>query len=51
VYVRNPDGSFGREHVTLGGRTDDHYEVSSGLAAGNQIVTDGGLFVQFMQNQ
>jgi cobalt-zinc-cadmium efflux system membrane fusion protein len=51
VYPQNPDGSFGREHVTLGVRTDDRYEIPSGLAAGNQIVTDGGLFVQFMQNQ
>jgi cobalt-zinc-cadmium efflux system membrane fusion protein len=51
VYLQNPDGSFGREHVTLGVRTDDRYEIPSGLAAGNQIVTDGGLFVQFMQNQ
>jgi membrane fusion protein, heavy metal efflux system len=37
--------------VTLGVRTEDRYEIPAGLQAGNQIVTDGGLFVQFMQTQ
>ena len=29
----------------------DQYEVSDGLEPGDRIVVDGGLFVQFMQNQ
>jgi membrane fusion protein, heavy metal efflux system len=37
--------------VTLGPRNGDRYEVSDGLKPGDQIVVDGGLFVQFMQNQ
>jgi cobalt-zinc-cadmium efflux system membrane fusion protein len=51
VYVRQADDSFARRHVTLGVRTGDRYEISSGLAPRDQIVTDGGLFLQFMQNQ
>jgi len=51
VYVVQPDGSFARRHVTLGYRTGDQFDISDGLQTGDQIVTDGGLFVQFMQNQ
>jgi cobalt-zinc-cadmium efflux system membrane fusion protein len=51
VYAAQRDGSFARQHVTLGYRTGDHYLISDGVKAGEQIVVDGGLFVQFMQSQ
>jgi membrane fusion protein, heavy metal efflux system len=51
VYVVQPDGSFARRHVTLGYRTGDQYDIPDGLQAGDQIVIDGAIFVQFMQNQ
>ncbi len=51
VYQALPDGSFGRAHVTLGYRTGDQYEIADGVKPGDQIVADGGIFVQFMQNQ
>ena len=51
VYVTQPDGSFARQHVTLGYRAGDRYDIAAGLKAGDQIVVDGGLFVQFMQIQ
>jgi cobalt-zinc-cadmium efflux system membrane fusion protein len=51
VYVSQPDASFARRHVTLGYRTGDQYNIADGLQAGDQIVIDGGLFVQFVQNQ
>ncbi|HEY8329187.1 MAG TPA: efflux RND transporter periplasmic adaptor subunit [Rhodanobacter sp.] len=51
AYVVQHDGSFARRHVTLGPRNGDQYEVSDGLKPGDRIVVDGGLFVQFMQNQ
>jgi cobalt-zinc-cadmium efflux system membrane fusion protein len=51
VYLVQPDGSFSRQHVTLGGRTGDQYDIADGLKAGDQLVVDGGIFVQFMQNQ
>jgi membrane fusion protein, heavy metal efflux system len=51
VYVAQQNGSFARVHVTLGYRDDDRYEITKGLHAGDQIIVDGGLFVQFMQSQ
>jgi cobalt-zinc-cadmium efflux system membrane fusion protein len=51
VYIVQPDGSFARRSVTLGYRTGDQYDIPAGLQAGDQIVIDGGLFVQFLQNQ
>jgi RND family efflux transporter, MFP subunit len=51
VYASQHDGSFARQHVTLGSRTGDRYAISEGVKAGDQIVVDGGIFIQFMQNQ
>ncbi len=51
VYLANADGSFSRRRITLGGRVGDHYETTGGLAAGDQVVVEGGLFLQFMQSQ
>ena len=51
VYIAKPDGSFARQHVTLGYRAGDQYDVAAGLQAGDKIVVEGGIFVQFMQNQ
>jgi membrane fusion protein, heavy metal efflux system len=51
VYLAQSDGSFIRQHVTLGYRTGDQYEITAGLKPGDQIVVDGGIFVQFMQTQ
>ena len=51
VYVVQRDGSFARQHVTLGYRTGDRYDIPAGLRAGARIVVDGAIFVQFMQNQ
>jgi membrane fusion protein, heavy metal efflux system len=51
VYVAEANGSFSRQHVTLSARTGDQYDIAAGLKGGDQIVVDGGIFVQFMQNQ
>ncbi|HEV2533539.1 efflux RND transporter periplasmic adaptor subunit [Phenylobacterium sp.] len=51
VYVAQAGGGFARRHVTLGYRAGDQYEIAEGLQAGERVVVDGGLFVQFMQNQ
>jgi len=51
VYVVQSDGSFARRHVTLGYRTGDQYDIPDGLQVGDQIVVDGAIFVQFLQNQ
>jgi cobalt-zinc-cadmium efflux system membrane fusion protein len=51
VYVAKPDGSFARQHVTLGYRAGEQVVVADGLQAGDKIVVEGAIFVQFMQNQ
>ena len=51
VYVVQHDGSFARRSVTVGYRTGEQFEIPSGLQVGDQVVVDGGIFVQFMQNQ
>jgi cobalt-zinc-cadmium efflux system membrane fusion protein len=51
VYVIQPDGSFARRPVTLGYRAGDRYDIPEGLQAGDRIVVEGAIFVQFMQNQ
>lgn len=51
VYVVAHDGSFARRPVQLGHRIGDRYDISGGLQAGEQIVVDGGIFVDFVQTQ
>ena len=51
VYVAQADGSFARRSVTQGYRVGDQFQIPNGLRAGDQVVVDGGIFVQFMQNQ
>jgi membrane fusion protein, heavy metal efflux system len=51
VYLANPDGSYSRRRLTLGSRVGDRYETTSGLAAGDKVVIEGGLFLQFLQSQ
>ena len=51
VYIAQADGSFARRPVTLGYGTGDQYDIPAGLQTGDQIVVDGAIFVQFLQNQ
>lgn len=51
VYLANADGSFSRRRITLGTRAGDRYETTSGLTTGDRVVIEGGLFLQFLQNQ
>ena len=51
VYIVQPDGSFARQRVVLGYRSGDQYDITGGLRPGQQVVVDGAIFVQFMQNQ
>ncbi len=51
VYLANADGSYSRRRITLGSRVGDSYETIEGLKAGDQVVIEGGLFLQFMQSQ
>ena len=51
VYVAQPDGGFARRHVSLGYRAGDQYDIPDGVRAGDRVVIDGGIFVQFIQSQ
>lgn len=51
VYLANADGSFSRQRITLGSRVDARYETTAGLKTGDQVVVEGGLFLQFLQAQ
>jgi cobalt-zinc-cadmium efflux system membrane fusion protein len=51
VFVALPNGGFNRRQITLGPRIGDGYQVLTGLAAGDKVVTDGALFLQFAESQ
>jgi membrane fusion protein, heavy metal efflux system len=51
VFVAGSDGGFNRRSITLGTRVGDQYEVPTGLATSDQVVTEGGLFLQFAESQ
>jgi len=51
VYVEQGDGSFARAHVNAGYRSGASVSILSGLRPGQRVVTDGALFLQFMQQQ
>jgi cobalt-zinc-cadmium efflux system membrane fusion protein len=51
VFIAGKDGGFTRRRVTLGYHLDFKYEITAGLAAGDKIVGDGALFIQFAESQ
>lgn len=51
VYVAQPDGGFARRAITQGARVGGGYQVLGGLKAGDRVIVDGAIFVQFMQDQ
>jgi membrane fusion protein, heavy metal efflux system len=51
VFMARPDGSFARQQVTLGSRVGDRFEITAGLAAGESVITEGGLYLQFAESQ
>jgi cobalt-zinc-cadmium efflux system membrane fusion protein len=51
VFVAKPDSSFERRTITVGSRVQEQFEITSGLADGDRVITEGGLFLQFAENQ
>jgi cobalt-zinc-cadmium efflux system membrane fusion protein len=51
VYLAQSEGSFARRGVTLGYRAGDQCDITEGIAKGDQVVVEGGLFVQFTESQ
>jgi membrane fusion protein, heavy metal efflux system len=46
VFVQKTDGTFARQQVQIGSRIGDRQEITGGLAPGQSIVVEGGLFLQ-----
>jgi cobalt-zinc-cadmium efflux system membrane fusion protein len=47
VYAATSSNQFGRRTVTLGESLNGQTEITSGLKAGDQVIGDGSLFLQF----
>jgi len=51
VFVARNDTTYIRRPVTIGSHLGDRIEVSAGLASGDRVIGDGGLFLQFAESQ
>jgi cobalt-zinc-cadmium efflux system membrane fusion protein len=51
VFVAVGANGFARRRVDIGSRVGEQYEVTGGLAAGDQVVAEGALFLQFAESQ
>lgn len=51
VFVAHTDSNFVRRPVTVGSHLGERLEVTSGLAPGDRVIGDGGLFLQFAESQ
>lgn len=51
VYVAASSNQFGRRAVTLGESLNGQTQITSGLKAGDQVIGNGGLFLQFANSQ
>jgi cobalt-zinc-cadmium efflux system membrane fusion protein len=47
VYAASSGNQFGRRSVTLGESLDGQTQVTGGVTPGDQVIGDGGLFLQF----
>jgi membrane fusion protein, heavy metal efflux system len=50
VYVQMANNQFARRLVTIGDSSDGRTQITSGLNAGERVVGDGSLFVQFQNS-
>jgi membrane fusion protein, heavy metal efflux system len=47
VYVEQGNNQFGRRSVSVGDSVNGHTQITEGLKAGDRVVGDGSLFLQF----
>jgi cobalt-zinc-cadmium efflux system membrane fusion protein len=50
VYVETGANQFARRHVRLGFNRAGQTQITDGLKAGEQVVDDGGIFLQFQNS-
>lgn len=51
VYVSAGRNAFARRRIDLAGRVGERYAVSAGLHPGDQVVSEGALFLGFAETQ
>ncbi len=51
VFVATGDSGFVRRPVTLGSHVGEQFEIRGGVSAGERVITEGGLFLQFAESQ
>lgn len=50
VYVQTTGNQFARRLVTAGNSSEGRTQITSGLKAGDRVVGDGGVFLQFQNS-
>lgn len=50
VYVQTTGNQFARRLVTAGNSSEGRTQITSGLKAGERVVGDGGVFLQFQNS-
>jgi membrane fusion protein, heavy metal efflux system len=51
VFVSVSANGFARRRIDIGSRVGDSYQVTGGLKSGDQVVSEGSLFLQFAETQ
>src|SRR6185437_8374701 len=51
VYAATSSNQFGKRPVTLGESLNGQTQVTSGLKAGDRVIGNGSLFLQFANSQ
>jgi cobalt-zinc-cadmium efflux system membrane fusion protein len=51
VYVATGDSAYQRRAVRIGAHVGERIEVTGGLSSAERVITEGGLFLQFAENQ
>lgn len=51
VFVETAPGQYSRRSITLGAHVGSNYEIASGVTAGEKVVAEGALFLQFAESQ
>ena len=50
VYIQTGSNQFARRQVTLGESQNAMTQIQTGLQAGDKVVGDGSLFLQFQNS-
>ena len=51
VFVESSPGVFARRRVTVGNRVGDSLDMREGVKEGERVISEGGLYLEFAQDQ